>query len=68
MKALSGQGNGAVSVSNGQVVIDLAPFIEIVKQDLVARGFTLVNSLPPIHPTLALFSSKDLVKAQTGTG
>jgi len=66
VKALSGQGGGAISVSNGQVVIDLAPFINIVKQDLSARGFTLVNSLPPIHPTLALFSSRDLVKAQTG--
>jgi hypothetical protein len=65
VKALSGQGNGAVSVSNGQVVIDLAPFIAIVKKALVARGFSIVNSLPPIHPTLALFSSKDLVRAQT---
>ena len=64
VKALSGQG-GAVTVSNGQVTIDLAPFIEIVKQDLAKRGFTLVNSLPPIHPTLALFSSKTLVRAQT---
>ena len=66
VKVLSGQGGGAVSTSNGQVTIDLAPFIAIVKQDLVKRGFTLVNSLPPIHPTLALFSSKDLVKAQSG--
>ena len=63
VQALSGQ-NGAVTVSNGQVTIDLAPFIAIVKQDLASRGFTLVNSLPPIHPTLALFSSRELVKAQ----
>ncbi len=65
VKALSGQGGGAIAVSNGQVTIDLAPFIAIVKQDLAARGFTLVNSLPPIHPTLALFSSRKLVQAQT---
>jgi len=64
VKALSGQG-GAITVSNGQVTLDLAPFIEIVKQDLAQRGFTLVNSLPPIHPTLALFSSRTLVQAQT---
>ncbi|HEY2308530.1 MAG TPA: hypothetical protein VGI05_21880 [Streptosporangiaceae bacterium] len=64
VQALSGS-NGAVTVSNGQVTIDLAPFIAIVKQNLAARGFTLVNSLPPIHPTLALFSSKTLVQAQT---
>ena len=64
VNALSGQG-GAIAVSNGQVTLDLAPFIAIVKQDLVKRGFTLVNNLPPIHPTLALFSSKTLVQAQT---
>jgi hypothetical protein len=64
VQALSGQG-GAVTVSNGQVTLDLAPFIAIVKQDLAERGFTLVNSLPPIHPTIALFSSKTLVQAQT---
>jgi hypothetical protein len=65
VKALSGQG-GAATVSNGQVVIDLTPFINIAKQDLSARGFTIVNRLPAIHPTLALFSSRELVKAQTG--
>jgi hypothetical protein len=64
VQALSGQG-GAITVSNGQVTLDLAPFIAIVKQDLAQRGFTLVNSLPPIHPTIALFSSKTLVQAQT---
>jgi hypothetical protein len=64
VQALSGQG-GSITVSNGQVTLDLAPFIAIVKQDLVERGFTLVNSLPPIHPTIALFSSKTLVQAQT---
>jgi hypothetical protein len=64
VQALSGQG-GSVTVSNGNVTLDLAPFIAIVKQNLAERGFTLVNSLPPIHPTLVLFSSKTLVQAQT---
>jgi len=66
VKVLSGQGGGAISTSNGQVVIDLGPFINIVKQDLVKRGFTLINNLPPIHPSLVLFQSRDLVKAQSG--
>jgi hypothetical protein len=65
VKVLSGQGGGAVSTSNGQVILDLAPFINIVKQDLVKRGLTIVNRLPPIHVTIALFSSKSLVQAQT---
>ena len=62
-KVLSGQGKTA-SIRNGQVVIDLTPFIEIVKQNLSARGFTLIDKLPPIHPQLALFSAKNLDKAQ----
>jgi hypothetical protein len=66
VQVLSGQGGGAISTSNGKVVIDLGPFIAIVKQDLVKRGFTLINKLPPIHPSLVLFESKDLVKAQSG--
>jgi hypothetical protein len=62
--ALSGQGNGTVGISNGQVTIDLGPFISTVKQDLVKRGFTLANGIPAIHPTFALFSAKYLVKAR----
>jgi hypothetical protein len=66
VKALSGQGGSSVSVSNGQVVLSLGPFINLVKQDLVKRGFTLVSKLPAINPTLSLFSAKYLVKAQSG--
>ena len=66
VKALSGQGGSSVSVSNGQVVLSLGPFINLIKQDLVKRGFTLVSKLPAINPTLSLFSAKYLVKAQSG--
>ena len=66
VKALSGQGSSSVSVKNGQVVLNLGPFIDIVKQDLVNRGFSLVSKIPAINPTLTLFSAKYLVKAQTG--
>ena len=34
-------------------------------QALSARGLTLVDKLPPIHPTLTLFTSKTLVHGQT---
>jgi hypothetical protein len=66
VKALSGQGSSSVSVKNGQVVLGLGPFIDVVKQDLVKRGFTLVSSIPAVNPTLTLFSATYLVKAQTG--
>jgi hypothetical protein len=64
VKALSGQGNGAVTISNNQVVLNLGPFIDVAKRDLANRGLTIVNKLPAINPTLALFSAKYLVKAQ----
>ena len=66
VKALSGQGNGAVTISNNQVVLNLGPFIDIVKRDLANRGLTIVTRIPAINPTLALFSAKYLVKAQQG--
>jgi uncharacterized membrane protein SirB2 len=66
VKALSGQGNGAITISNNQVVLNLGPFINVVKRDLANRGFTIITRLPNINPTLALFSAKYLVKAQQG--
>jgi len=66
VKALSGRGGNKVSVRNGQVVVNLGPIIDEVKSQLSARGFTLVNQIPQINPTVALFSAKYLVKAQSG--
>ncbi|HEY0999908.1 MAG TPA: hypothetical protein VGD83_09735, partial [Streptosporangiaceae bacterium] len=63
---LSGKGNGAVSTSNGQIVLNLGPFITVVKQDLVEHGFALASNIPPISPTVALFQANDLGKAQAG--
>ena len=65
VKVLSGQGNGAISTSNGQIVLNLGPFIAEVKQDLIQHGFKLASNIPPVSPTLALFQAKDLGKAQT---
>jgi hypothetical protein len=66
VKLLSGQGNGAISTSNGQIVLNLGPFVKVVKDDLVQHGFSLASSIPPVSPTIALFQAKDLGKAQAG--
>ncbi len=66
VKVLSGQGNGAISTSNGQIVLNLGPLIAVAKQDLVARGFSLASNIPPVSPTFALLQAKDLGKAQAG--
>ena len=66
VQVLSGEGNGAISTSNGQITLNLGPFIAVVKQDLVDHGFSLASNIPPISPTVALFQAKDLGKAQAG--
>jgi hypothetical protein len=63
VNVLSGQSK-VVGVQNGKIVIQLAPIIDAVKQDLVAQGFSLVSKLPPIHVTLAVYSAVGLEKAQ----
>lgn len=65
VQVLSGQQGGTISNSNGQVVIDLGPFIDNFKETLSAQGFTLIDRLPPVHPAFVLFKSRDLSKAQT---
>jgi len=64
VKVLSGEGNSAISTKNGQVTLNLGPFIAVVKQDLIEHGFSLASNIPAVSPTLALFQAKDLGKAQ----
>ena len=66
VKVLSGQGNSAVNVTNGQVTISLGPFIDQAKLELSQRGLTVVDKIPPVNPTFALFEAPDLSKAQSG--
>lgn len=65
VRALAGQKGGAISISGGEVVIGLGPFIDQVKHNLAARGLTLVDKLPPINPTFPLFSARYLIQAQS---
>jgi hypothetical protein len=67
VSVLSGRNsNTAVSLRNGQIVLNLGPMIDVVKMDLVQHGFKLASSIPPVSPTLALFQAKNLEKAQAG--
>jgi hypothetical protein len=65
VKLLSGQGNGPITTSNGQITLNLGPLIAVAKTDLVNHGFKLASNIPPVSPTLALFQAKDLGKAQS---
>jgi len=66
VKLLSGQGGGTLTSANGQITLNLGPLIAVVKQDLVARGFSLAGNIPNVNPTVPLFQAKELGKAQAG--
>jgi hypothetical protein len=68
VKVLSGQSTSAITVVNGQAVLNLGPFIDQVKKNLAAKGLTAVNKIPPFNPTYPLFPSKYLVRAQNAYG
>ena len=46
VRLLNGDESGALSVQDGQVVLDLSAVIEEVKNRLVARGLTVVENVP----------------------
>ena len=65
VNALSGQDNGAVSVANNEVTLDLGDVITQVKQQLVAQGFTIAEKIPVVDTQIVLFQSDNIGKLQT---
>ena len=65
VKALTGEGGGAVTIENDTVSINLAPFIQTVKQQLVAQGFTLAERIPEVDKSFVLFQSADITRARS---
>ncbi len=64
VKVLSGSGNGALTVVNDQVVLNLGPIIAQVKDYLVAHGLSVAANIPAVNATFPLFEAKNLSKAQ----
>jgi hypothetical protein len=64
VKALTGQGDRAVTVANDTVSVNLAPFIQTVKQRLVDSGFGLAARIPEVDASFVLFDVKNLTRAQ----
>ena len=65
-KALTGEGGGAVKLTDNAVVIDLAPVIDQVKQRLVSSGITIAGKIPEIHTDFTVFSAQNIGRAKTG--
>ena len=66
VKALTGQGDETVTVQGDTVSVNLAPFIQTVKQQLVASGFALAARIPEVNASFVLFDVKNLSRAQAG--
>ena len=64
--ALTGEGGGAVTVENDTVSVNLAAFIQVVKQRLVDAGFTIASRIPEVEASFVLFQSKDITRIRSG--
>ncbi|HET9138991.1 hypothetical protein [Actinophytocola sp.] len=62
-KVLSGEAS-AISIQGEDIQLDLAPFIEVAKQQLRDAGLTLVDRLPDVHPTISITGARELVRAR----
>jgi hypothetical protein len=64
--ALTGQGGGAVTVTGDSVSVNLAAFIQTVKTQLVAQGFTLAARIPQVDVAFTVFQSADIARVRAG--
>ncbi len=60
--ALTGQGRGAVGVSDGTVTLDVGTAVDRVKQELVNAGLKPADKIPQVNKQLVLFHSDELAK------
>ncbi|MET9674392.1 hypothetical protein ABZY68_15010 [Streptomyces sp. NPDC006482] len=60
--ALTGEGRGAVEVSEGTVTLDVGAAVERVKQDLVEAGISPAEKIPDVDKQMVLFQSDKLAK------
>ena len=61
---LTGQTDGAVEVTEGTVSVNLAPFVQLVKERLVDRGFSVAERIPDVSASFVVLQSADLARAQ----
>jgi hypothetical protein len=61
---LSGSAS-AIAIRGDEVTLDLAPFIEVAKRQLVDAGLTAAGSVPEVHPTIAIADAAGLLRARS---
>jgi hypothetical protein len=63
--ALTGQ-SSTVVLQGDAVTVNIAAFVNVVKERLVAGGFELAAKIPAVNASFTVFQSADLSKVQTG--
>lgn len=64
--ALTGEGRGAVGISDGTVTLDIGAVVERVKQLLVDAGLSPASKIPDVNKHMVLFHSDELAKFREG--
>ncbi|MFC9930759.1 hypothetical protein [Streptomyces sp. NPDC127190] len=64
--ALTGEGRGAVGVSDGTVTLDVGTAVDRVKTELVDAGLKPAAKIPQVNKQLVLFHSDQLAKFRKG--
>jgi hypothetical protein len=64
--ALTGEGGGTLTVENDTVTVNLAAFIQVVKQRLVDAGFSVAARIPEVNASFVVFQSKDITRVRSG--
>ncbi|MCL2734127.1 MAG: hypothetical protein FWE15_29455, partial [Actinomycetia bacterium] len=64
--ALTGDSHTAVQVRGDEVVLNLAPVVDQVKQQLVQRGLGVAAHIPAVTTDFVLVKSDDVKKVRTG--
>lgn len=65
---IRGDDGGPLTVTEGTIQLQLGPFVEAVKQRLVANGFPLAERIPPVTTAIDLvqLDAQAVARAQTG--
>ena len=66
VRALTGEGGGTVTVEGDTVSVNLAAFIQVVKQRLVEAGFSVAARIPEVNASFVVFQSKDITRVRSG--
>ena len=65
---LTGNTSEAVDVSDGAVKINIAPFVESVKQTLIDDGFSFAERIPEVNASFTIFQAENIGVGQKAFG